>query len=62
MLRRSLNTQLVLAGVDRITTRAILGHTSEAMTQRYAGIGNDVKADAVDKVRPKLKLVEQDPP
>ncbi|MFZ4580745.1 MAG: tyrosine-type recombinase/integrase, partial [Myxococcota bacterium] len=38
VLRRSLNTQLVLAGVDRITTRAILGHTSEAMTQRYAGV------------------------
>lgn len=58
VLRRSLNTQFVLAGVDRITTRAILGHTSEAMTQRYAGIGLEAKADAVLKLGSKLKLAE----
>jgi excisionase family DNA binding protein len=29
VLRRSLDTALVHAGVDRITTRAIMGHTSE---------------------------------
>ena len=61
VLRRSLNTNLVMAGVDRITTRAILGHTSEAMTQRYAGIGDEAKADGLDKVGPttrKLKLVD----
>jgi len=60
VLRRSLNTQLVMAGVDRITTRAILGHTSEAMTQRYAGISPEAKAEAVDKVKPRSrpKLVD----
>ena len=60
VLRRSLNTNLVMAGVDRITTRAILGHTSEAMTQRYAGIGDDAKKDAVSKAGPKLKVVDSD--
>lgn len=52
VLRRGLNTALVLAGVDRLTTRAILGHTSEAMTQRYAGIGDAAKADAIGRVGP----------
>jgi len=58
VLRRSLNTNLVMAGVDRITTRALLGHTSEAMTQRYAGIGDEAKADAVLKAGPRRKAVE----
>jgi integrase len=61
VLRRSLNTALVHAGVDRITTRAIMGHTSEQMTERYAGIGAKEKADAVDKVQPRLSLVLPQP-
>ena len=50
VLRRSLNTLLLLEGVDRVTLRAILGHSSESMTQRYAGIGDAAKADAILKV------------
>ncbi len=61
VLRRSVNTQLVLAGVDRITTRAILGHTSEAMTQRYAGIGMDAKKDAVSRITPTAPTVAAEP-
>ncbi len=66
VLRRSLNTLLLLEGVDRVTLRAILGHSSESMTQRYAGIGDAAKADAILKVgsatqeppkRPKLVLL-----
>ncbi len=51
VLRRSLNTQLVLAGVDRITTRAIMGHTSEEMTARYSGVSQAAKANAVKLLR-----------
>jgi integrase len=52
VMRRSLNTLMVAKGVDRITLRAIMGHTSEQMTQRYAGIGEAAKADAIELVRP----------
>jgi len=54
VLRRSLNTQLVMARVDRITTRPILGHTSETMTQRYAGIDEESKGETVARTRLKL--------
>ncbi len=57
VLRRSLNTLMVAQGVDRITLRAIMGHTTEAMTQRYAGIGDAAKADALARVRPVLAVV-----
>ena len=54
VMRRSLNTMMLAEGVDRITLRSIMGHTSEPMTQRYAGIGHEAKADALDRVRPTL--------
>jgi integrase len=47
VLRRSLNTNLIAAGVDQFTIQAILGHTSAAMTARYAGISVDRKAGAL---------------
>ena len=50
VLRRSLNTNLVQAQVDRLTVRAILGHSSEQMTQRYYGVAQSDKADALAKV------------
>ncbi len=57
VLRRSMNTMMLAEGVDRITLRSIMGHTSEAMTQRYAGIGDELKADAVNRVKPALAIV-----
>lgn len=48
VLRRTWNTLLVLAGADRIVLRSMLGHVSEAMTRRYAGIGLDAKHAAVE--------------
>lgn len=54
VMRRSLNTMMLAEGVDRITLRSIMGHTSEPMTERYAGIGHEAKADALDHVRPSL--------
>ena len=35
VLRRTVNTLMVNAGIDRLVIRAILGHTSEAMTETY---------------------------
>ncbi len=59
VLRRSLNTQLVLQGVDRITLRSIMGHTSEAMTARYAGISVEAKADAVRGLAVEAKSIDE---
>lgn len=50
VLRRSLNTNLVAAGVPLITIQAILGHCSDAMTKRYAGISMDSKAKALENL------------
>lgn len=48
VLRRTFNTLLVLRGADRITVRAMMGHTSEQMTARYAGVPLEAKAAAVE--------------
>jgi integrase len=47
MLRRTFNTLSVLGSVDRIVLRAQLGHTDEAMTERYAGVPASAKIAAV---------------
>ncbi len=55
VLRRTFNTLMLAAGVDRIVLRSQMGHSSEEMTQRYAGIPIEAKHDALAKV---MKLVE----
>ena len=50
VLRRTFNTLMTLAGVDRITLRAMMGHTSEEMTERYAGIPLAAKRAALDAI------------
>ena len=52
VLRRGFNTALLRAGVDRIVLRSILGHYSEAMTARYAGVDSADKKAAILKVFP----------
>lgn len=47
VLRRTFNTLMVRAGVDRIVLRAQMGHCSEEMTARYAGVPVEAKRDAV---------------
>lgn len=44
VLRRSLNTNLLALGIDTITIQSILGHSSDKMTERYAGIAVTSKA------------------
>ena len=47
VLRRSLNTSLRRAGADRIVQRAMLGHSSEAMTELYDGTDIEDKRSAM---------------
>ena len=47
VLRRSLNSNLLRQSVDRLTIRAIMGHTSEQMTAQYYGAGESEKMTAV---------------
>jgi integrase/recombinase XerD len=42
-MRRTYNTLLLAAGVDRIVLRSQMGHTTEAMTRRYAGVSLELK-------------------
>ena len=48
VLRRTWNTLLVEARVDHITIRSILGHSSDQMTEHYAGVPADKKRAAID--------------
>jgi integrase len=50
VLRRSYNTLLIAAGVDRIVLRAQIGHCDEEMSERYAGIGEEIKHEQIGKV------------
>ena len=50
VLRRTFNTLMLRAGVDGVTLRAMMGHTTEAMTQRYAGVPVDQKQEAVARL------------
>ena len=57
VLRRSFNTIMLLRGVDPITLRAIMGHVSAEMTERYAGIPMKAKLEAVARAMPRLPTV-----
>lgn len=47
VLRRTFNTLMLLGNVDRIVLRSQMGHCSEEMTQRYAGVPVAAKQLAV---------------
>lgn len=47
VLRRTLNTLLLAQGADRLVIRSQMGHTSEQMTKRYAGIRDESKVTAI---------------
>ncbi len=50
VLRRTYNTLMVRAGVDRVVLRSQIGHVSEAMTERYMGVSDEDKHKAVRDV------------
>lgn len=53
VLRRSMNSNLLRENVDRLTIRSIMGHTTEQMTARYYGAGDNEKMAAVMKLPAK---------
>ena len=55
VLRRTVNTLLLLNGVDRIVIRSQLGHVSEQMTERYAGVPISAKHDALARMERRGK-------
>jgi integrase len=60
VLRRSFNTLLLGASVDRVVLRAMMGHSSEQMTERYSGVGDEAKVTALrvlESVAPKCGTV-----
>ncbi len=57
VLRRSLNSNLLRQSVDRLTIRAIMGHTSEQMTAQYYGAGESEKMTAVMHMPVRRKKV-----
>jgi integrase len=50
VLRRTFNTLMVQAGIDRIVLRSQMGHCSEQMPQRYSGIPIQAKELAVARL------------
>lgn len=56
VLRRTFNTLLVAAQVDRIVLRSITGHSSEQMTEHYSGIGVELKRAAIERVFEKKEV------
>ncbi|MEZ4437045.1 MAG: tyrosine-type recombinase/integrase [bacterium] len=48
VLRRTFNTLMVEQNVDRIVLRSQMGHCSEEMTERYAGVAVEAKRAAVE--------------
>ena len=48
VLRRTFNTLAVRANIDRIHIRSMMGHSSEKMTERYAGVPLEDKKTAVE--------------
>jgi len=58
VLRRTFNTLMLEQGIDRLVLRSQIGHTSEAMTSRYAGIRYDQKQAAAEAM---ARLIDPEP-
>lgn len=58
VLRRTVNTLMLRAGVDRIVLRSVMGYVSEEMTARYAGVDHEDKKAAIVKMFPEPKKGE----
>lgn len=61
VLRRTINTLLLLEGVDRAVLRSQMGHCSEEMTQRYAGVPVEAKQAAVERLERRGEPGNRDP-
>ena len=45
-----LNREMVTGNVGPVVLRAMMGHTTEAMTSRSAGVGDDAKMSALEQL------------
>ena len=54
VLRRTFNTLMLQSGVDRIVLRSQMGHCSEQMTERYAGVPVAAKRGAVAEFEQRI--------
>ena len=50
VLRRTLNTLMVEAGIPEVVIRSQMGHTTTEMTNRYAGVHPEAKQEAVARL------------
>lgn len=55
VLRRTFNTLMLTAGVDRVVLRSQMGHSDEDMTEHYAHINAAMKRDAVGALEGRVR-------
>ncbi|HEY2747197.1 MAG TPA: tyrosine-type recombinase/integrase [Polyangia bacterium] len=58
MMRYLFNDVLRLAGVDKVTRKALTGHVTDEMTEHYSTVGLDEKRTAMEAAAAKLREVE----
>jgi hypothetical protein len=54
-LRHTFASHLVMAGVDLVTVKELLGHKTSAMTNRYTHLAQEHKAQAVAKLSERMR-------
>ena len=56
-MRRTFNNLMRREGVDRVALRAMIGHSSEGMTEHYSDVGIEEKKTAVSSLMQRLVAV-----
>ncbi len=59
VLRRTFNTLMLEAGVNEVILRAQMGHATEEMTSRYAGVHAEAKQEAVGRLHALVRPREE---
>ena len=58
-LRHTFASHLVMAGVDLVTVKELLGHKTISMTNRYTHLAQEHKAQAVAKLEDRYKAAAE---
>ena len=56
VIRRTVNTRLLAAGVPETVIRTMIGHSSAQMTQLYAGVRPETKQRAVERIAVQVSI------
>ncbi len=59
VLRRTVNTRLLAAGVPETVIRTMIGHSSAQMTQLYAGVRPETKQRAVERIAVQVSVPQK---